>query len=377
MSSANRAVSGVYELTYIDEILAEVARATPKYGFNVCMMDDDEEVGEKISILGHFDTMAEAQSFSDDIEGTVYIYAGSEEAEEGMSVAKNHIIPDYIKKAEDDYNKGKNSDNDDYEKINYGGESIAMEYAGQPTAQPHRYGVQEMLDSIVNKSLGVEDKAELSEMVKDGFTLDALLELVATKLASKAGKKLGVESSASEGSVIIRGRNGKATCFVCGSIDTELEIFERAVNDSYPWEKYENWTCNNCGNIIKGDVVSSEAVGLDRDWDDEEQTPQQGYQWEDLDKEKPQPWQKGGEVNFTSCYGCMGSGRFMDGSVCPICGGLGQVDNDTKTAGVEGGRGSGRRGHSKWMLEGEANDDCPNCMVQTEKKDGKCTICNN
>ena len=45
---------------------------------------------------------------------------------------------------------------------------------------------------------------------------------------------------------------------------------------------------------------------------------------------------------------------------------------------IEGGRGSGRKGHQKWMLGGEADPiECPNCMVYTEKKDGSCQICGN
>ncbi len=42
---------------------------------------------------------------------------------------------------------------------------------------------------------------------------------------------------------------------------------------------------------------------------------------------------------------------------------------------TEGGKGSGRVGHQKWMLAGEAGEECPNCMMITERKDGKCTIC--
>lgn len=41
----------------------------------------------------------------------------------------------------------------------------------------------------------------------------------------------------------------------------------------------------------------------------------------------------------------------------------------------EGGRGSGRVGHQKWMLAGEVGEECPNCMMITEREDGKCTIC--
>ena len=50
--------------------------------------------------------------------------------------------------------------------------------------------------------------------------------------------------------------------------------------------------------------------------------------------------------------------------------------NESKA--TEGGRGSGRKGHQKWMLGGEADPiECPNCMVYTEKKDGNCQICGN
>ena len=45
---------------------------------------------------------------------------------------------------------------------------------------------------------------------------------------------------------------------------------------------------------------------------------------------------------------------------------------------IEGGRGSGRKGHQKWMLGAEADpEECPNCMIFTEKKNGNCQICGN
>ena len=50
--------------------------------------------------------------------------------------------------------------------------------------------------------------------------------------------------------------------------------------------------------------------------------------------------------------------------------------NESKA--TEGGRGSGRKGHQKWMLGAEADpEECPNCMIYTEKKDGNCQICGN
>ena len=41
----------------------------------------------------------------------------------------------------------------------------------------------------------------------------------------------------------------------------------------------------------------------------------------------------------------------------------------------EGGRGSGKKGHSKWMLGAEVGDECPNCMMITEVEDDKCMVC--
>lgn len=43
----------------------------------------------------------------------------------------------------------------------------------------------------------------------------------------------------------------------------------------------------------------------------------------------------------------------------------------------EGGRGSGKKGHQPWFLGAEVGDPCENCMVITEREDGKCTICGN
>lgn len=48
---------------------------------------------------------------------------------------------------------------------------------------------------------------------------------------------------------------------------------------------------------------------------------------------------------------------------------------ENKTKATEGGVGSGKKGHQKWMRGAYAGEECPNCMVRTEKKDGKCAIC--
>lgn len=41
----------------------------------------------------------------------------------------------------------------------------------------------------------------------------------------------------------------------------------------------------------------------------------------------------------------------------------------------EGGYGSGKKGHQKWMRGAYATEECPNCMIRTQKKDGSCELC--
>lgn len=53
-------------------------------------------------------------------------------------------------------------------------------------------------------------------------------------------------------------------------------------------------------------------------------------------------------------------------------------DNDryeNTNYGGEGGKGSGKHGHKQWMLGAEVGDECPNCMMITEVKDGVCIVC--
>ena len=42
---------------------------------------------------------------------------------------------------------------------------------------------------------------------------------------------------------------------------------------------------------------------------------------------------------------------------------------------TEGGVGSGKKGHQKWMRGAYATEECPNCMIRTQKKDGSCELC--
>ena len=68
-------------------------------------------------------------------------------------------------------------------------------------------------------------------------------------------------------------------------------------------------------------------------------------------------------------------GRTFEADKCEKC--L-RLSHGYESKSTEGGRGSGRKGHQKWMLGAEADpEECPHCMIFTEKKNGNCQICGN
>lgn len=61
--------------SYIEEILKEQLKATPKKGFNVCTYDEFARIGERITVVKHTNTEAEAQEIAKKLDGEkVYIY---------------------------------------------------------------------------------------------------------------------------------------------------------------------------------------------------------------------------------------------------------------------------------------------------------------
>lgn len=255
-------------MTYIDEILEEVKAMTPKYGFNVCLFNEDDD--PKLTLLKHFNNESEAEEYAEEFEDEIiYIYRGKNvvESQLDLSHQKGHNIDKYLAKAEKEWEQGVNSDNDDYEKLNYGKE----------VASEGNYDIQPMLTDIANKAIGKEEK-------EDGLTLKDLLEMTAKELAKKVGKKLGVEVKANED-------HWKVKCPECG-----MDILE----------------------FRNGSVQLKEHLRRDHNWS-----------WEDVLKA------------------------------------------------TEGGKGSGKAGHSPWMLGTEISDDCENCQMATNRNNGKCEICGN
>lgn len=63
------------EESYLELILKEQLKATPKKGYNVCTYDDYAKVGERLTVVNHTKTIGEAQEVAKNLEGEkVYIY---------------------------------------------------------------------------------------------------------------------------------------------------------------------------------------------------------------------------------------------------------------------------------------------------------------
>lgn len=211
-------------------------------------------------------------------------------------------------------------------------------------SEPSSYGIQNMLDDIVAKSLNKDEKKEIeesNELEKD-FSLDTLLGLIADRLSKKIGKKLGVESRSTENDKPLNEWTKddlyRSECQICGAPLEEHPITEG--NDPHEWlaEEPEDYKGNTSPAFID-------------DW------------WRNLDSEE-----QGKILVDNDLLTGMEDGHDWDE--------INQNARDVITQiANEGGKGSGRMGHQKWMLAGEAGEECPNCMMITEKDNGKCVLC--
>lgn len=61
--------------SYIELIIKEQLRVTPKKGFNVCIYDDHANVGDRLTVVKHTNTAEEAREIAKTLKGEkVYIY---------------------------------------------------------------------------------------------------------------------------------------------------------------------------------------------------------------------------------------------------------------------------------------------------------------
>lgn len=268
-------------------------------------------------------------------------------------------------------------------------------------SEPSPYGIQNMLSDIVSKSLNKGEKKEIeesNELEKD-FSLNTLLDLIADKLAKKIGKKLGVESKPNE---YTKDDSYRSECQICGSPLDEHPITEG--NDPHEWlaEQPADW---------EGDMSPANEDIYDNAWDGLDDEQKRMYNTlDDVESE--------GGINkneYLQIANAMGVKRGNEGippewydqyfgskeigdfnpkegyqevTYCKLCDeilDMATVEDMNKhlinrhgiewTSATEGGKGSGRIGHQKWMLAGEVGEECPNCMMITEKENGKCVIC--
>lgn len=204
-------------------------------------------------------------------------------------------------------------------------------------SEPSAYGIQNMLDIIVAKALNKEEKQDIIDNTKDeNFSLEKLLDMIADKLVNKLSKKLGVESY------------NKHRCPKC---DEEFNTNDEVITHMLTMGHGENF-----GDIK--DSVHTESYGGESvtSW------------WESLNENKR------GEI--------LGKYHLLTGTEDGH-----DYDELSENAqdkifelysngyATEGGKGSGKSGHSPWMLGTYVADECPNCMICTERNNGICTIC--
>lgn len=536
-------------MSYIDDILNEVASKTPKYGFNVCLFDEYGD--EKLIVLEHFDKRHEAEEYAEEFEGeTIYIY-GNEKANEAMvmdntedwswqfeddnvkhwwnnadrksveeitgfsykpyeqlsnsekqqvdklygnevfriSVEVTGINRDWDKEEKRHIQMGYQLNDDDideetgfakypdekyeYEDWQIGGESKVKGTEGIPSV-PSPYGIQKMLDKIVEGTLNNIEKKEIVEKVEDDFSLTKLLDLVADKLASKVGKKLGVESKASEDygdyHVFCHSCNKRLTRKGKGVSYAEATIIkDRHINpneDENPTFKNHNVeiiamdNANEYNNLwysaqsaklphwqndrftssdsvstkvsklfniygfditeqdvksgkygleermpvelmaqILGDAVSTESLFMKHkcpqchvEYNTNDEViihmleEDHGTNFDQIEDSPHNENISNEDVHFPE-HPCPDGQKYYMGECMSISDYNKAIEESADAEyeewweqkhgneATEGGKGSGKVGHVPWMLGTEIEENCPNCMINTEKENGKCILC--
>ena len=61
--------------SYIELVIKEQLRTTPKKGFNGCTYDEYSDIGNRLTVVKHTNTAEEAREFAKSLKGEkVYIY---------------------------------------------------------------------------------------------------------------------------------------------------------------------------------------------------------------------------------------------------------------------------------------------------------------
>lgn len=226
---------------------------------------------------------------------------------------RNWVIRGYLKLLKRYNKKPMNT----VEKIEETFEKINPKVYGSATESDSPYGIQKMLDMFVDDKFTRKEKIEIEEEHNLDFTLENLLRLVAEKIAEKASKKMGLESRKVKGNeydlkyIFQR----KKPNFQNQNFKDYAKVFEEPIESKWARKKYN----------LGGDFYDFFNL-----------------EWSDLPSE------------------------IQD---------LFRATISVESKATEGGVGSGKKGHQIWMRGAYAGEECPNCMIRTEKKDGKCAIC--
>jgi len=67
------------EDSYLIEIMKEQLRVTPKEGWNVCILDDQSKLGDRLTVIRHVSTRKEADELAGEFEGEkIFIYGSKD-----------------------------------------------------------------------------------------------------------------------------------------------------------------------------------------------------------------------------------------------------------------------------------------------------------
>jgi len=379
---------------YIEDAIDEVKRATPTTGVNVCIYDDFEDVGDKLETIGNFDTVKEAQDFIDNYEGDaeLVMYEAEEITEYKTNISHRTIYEEKLNKNGTGIQRATRGVNPEKTKAKvlefvyvsksecdickqYDGKTFATDSPNRPViprlesqgdggsrpythpnckckwVRPFSYA------GITNsETKGSEDydsvTASLYKYAHNvyGNKFDNLPKSRKHYILMKElMRQLKSDESFDPTSLPIASMLKMTYDAIQPTLALQLarmkhhhtnevrDLIDTMVGESLTSERKHRIVTEHNLDFTFENLLELTTLALFEAYSDEHDV------W---DEEK---------------------NKLVDPSI------LGDKEEST-----EGGRGSGRKGHQKWMLGGEADPiECPNCMVYTEKKDGNCQICGN
>ena len=232
--------------------------------------------------------------------------------------------------------------------------------------------VRDLIDDMVGESLSSEKKHEIVLEHNLDFTFENLLNLTVIALSETLNDE---EEIGMDVEMEFTDDEEKAKDTVEDHLEKDPEHYSRlkSVFEHDVWDEEKNTLVDPSLLEDKSESDEGEFGFTDDEWNGfpeeiQDQLTTKVFKKEGLDDEEPYMPDVYGIDPYPHRH------EFID-NVCVICN---YVLKSSESKATEGGRGSGRKGHQKWMLGAEADpEECPNCMIFTEKKNGNCQICGN